>query len=76
MPSLVLSAVGHYYAIHGNFYPMFVLQINHVFDHLRITRYFSGLVLTLEEDHYVAPDILHVLRQMYRLRQRLLSLVD
>jgi len=48
--------------------------MNHVFDHLNIMRYFNGLVLTLEEDHYVAHDFLHVLLQMYRLRKRFVLL--
>merc|ERR1712173_20083 len=34
---------------------------NHIFHHLEATRYFTGPVLFLEEDHYVAPDFLHVL---------------
>ena len=45
-------------------------QMNHVFDQLSVTRYFNGLVLTLEEDHYVAPDFIPVLNQMYRMQKR------
>jgi len=41
-----------------------------VFDFLAVTRYYNGLVLLLEDDHYVVEDLIPVLRQMYRLRQR------
>ncbi|XP_050462751.1 alpha-1,6-mannosyl-glycoprotein 2-beta-N-acetylglucosaminyltransferase isoform X1 [Cataglyphis hispanica] len=37
-----------------------------VFEHLSATRNHSGMVLFLEEDHYVAEDFLHVLRLMER----------
>lgn len=37
---------------------------NQVFDHLDVTQYFTGLVLFLEEDHYVSQDILYVLKLM------------
>ncbi|CAH1406548.1 unnamed protein product [Nezara viridula] len=39
-------------------------KANRVFNELRITRNHTGLVLFLEEDHYVAEDFLHVLLQM------------
>ncbi|XP_046658270.1 alpha-1,6-mannosyl-glycoprotein 2-beta-N-acetylglucosaminyltransferase-like [Homalodisca vitripennis] len=39
-------------------------KINRVFDQLRVTDNFNGFVLFLEEDYYVAPDILHTLRLM------------
>ena len=35
-----------------------------VFDQLEFTKNHSGLFLFLEEDHYVAPDFLHVLKLM------------
>jgi len=39
-------------------------KANRVFDQLEVTRNHTGLVLFLEEDHYVAEDFIHVLRQM------------
>ncbi|XP_029154965.1 alpha-1,6-mannosyl-glycoprotein 2-beta-N-acetylglucosaminyltransferase isoform X3 [Nylanderia fulva] len=41
-------------------------KANRVFDQLSATRNHSGMVLFLEEDHYVAEDFLHVLRLMER----------
>uniref|UniRef100_A0A1A9Z2I4 Alpha-1,6-mannosyl-glycoprotein 2-beta-N-acetylglucosaminyltransferase n=1 Tax=Glossina pallidipes TaxID=7398 RepID=A0A1A9Z2I4_GLOPL len=41
-------------------------KTNYVFDQLEITRYYTGLVLFLEEDHYVAEDFLYVLEMMYK----------
>lgn len=41
-------------------------KANRVFDQLSITRNHTGMVLFLEEDHYVAEDFLHVLRLMER----------
>ena len=46
------------------------LKANHVFDYLSVTRYYNGLVLMLEDDHYVVKDLIPVLHQMYRLRRR------
>lgn len=45
-------------------------KINHVFDGLRVTRNHTGLVVFLEEDHYVVEDFLPVLRLMEATRQR------
>ncbi|KAK7864801.1 hypothetical protein R5R35_012289 [Gryllus longicercus] len=39
-------------------------KANRVFNQLEVTRNHTGLVLFLEEDHYVAEDFLHVLRLM------------
>ncbi|XP_011494707.1 PREDICTED: alpha-1,6-mannosyl-glycoprotein 2-beta-N-acetylglucosaminyltransferase isoform X2 [Ceratosolen solmsi marchali] len=39
-------------------------KANRVFDQLTIMRNHTGVVLFLEEDHYVAEDFLHVLRLM------------
>ncbi|XP_026467963.1 alpha-1,6-mannosyl-glycoprotein 2-beta-N-acetylglucosaminyltransferase isoform X2 [Ctenocephalides felis] len=39
-------------------------KANRVFDQLDVTKYFTGPVVFLEEDHYVAPDFLHVLGLM------------
>lgn len=36
-------------------------KANRVFDQLEITRFHTGLVLFLEEDHYVSEDFLYVL---------------
>lgn len=41
-------------------------KANRVFDQLLVTRNHTGMVLFLEEDHYVAEDFLHVLRLMER----------
>ena len=41
-------------------------KANRVFDQLTATRNHTGMVLFLEEDHYVAEDFLHVLRLMER----------
>ncbi|XP_013403125.1 alpha-1,6-mannosyl-glycoprotein 2-beta-N-acetylglucosaminyltransferase isoform X2 [Lingula anatina] len=43
-------------------------KINYVFDELSLTKGFDGLVLLLEEDHYVAPDFLHSLSHMKNIR--------
>ena len=43
-------------------------KANQVFDHLRLTKSFQGLVLFLEEDHYLADDFLHVLSLMQNQR--------
>ena len=49
----------------------FCVQINHAFDHLRVTRNFNGPLLFIEEDHYLVEDFIPVLRMMYRLKARL-----
>ncbi|XP_046658257.1 alpha-1,6-mannosyl-glycoprotein 2-beta-N-acetylglucosaminyltransferase isoform X1 [Homalodisca vitripennis] len=41
-------------------------KANRVFNQLEITRNHTGLVLFLEEDHFVAQDFLHILRLMER----------
>ncbi|XP_025988551.1 alpha-1,6-mannosyl-glycoprotein 2-beta-N-acetylglucosaminyltransferase isoform X2 [Solenopsis invicta] len=41
-------------------------KANRVFDQLAVTKNHTGMVLFLEEDHYVAEDFLHVLRLMER----------
>ncbi|XP_068214736.1 alpha-1,6-mannosyl-glycoprotein 2-beta-N-acetylglucosaminyltransferase-like [Palaemon carinicauda] len=43
-------------------------KIYRVFEDLRISRYWDGWIIFLEEDHYVAPDILHVLNTLVLLR--------
>ncbi|CRL07479.1 CLUMA_CG020447, isoform A [Clunio marinus] len=39
-------------------------KANRVFDQLEVTRHHTGLVLFLEEDHYVAEDFLYLLSMM------------
>ncbi|XP_050313561.1 alpha-1,6-mannosyl-glycoprotein 2-beta-N-acetylglucosaminyltransferase isoform X2 [Anthonomus grandis grandis] len=41
-------------------------KVNRVFNQLEVTRNHTGLVLFLEEDHYVAEDFIHVLKLMER----------
>jgi alpha-1,6-mannosyl-glycoprotein beta-1,2-N-acetylglucosaminyltransferase len=43
-------------------------KANWIFNGLHLTQQFLGLVLFLEEDHYLAPDFLHVLRLMAEIR--------
>lgn len=44
-------------------------KVNHVMDGLHVTQDHVGPVLLLEEDHYVAPDFLYMLRMMEDLRE-------
>lgn len=41
-----------------------------VFDDLTVMRNYTGLVLLLEEDYYVAPDIITILQMMNHLKKR------
>ena len=41
-------------------------KANRVFDQLEVTRFHTGLVLFLEEDHYVAEDFLYLLKMMQK----------
>ncbi|XP_069984293.1 glutamic acid-rich protein isoform X2 [Penaeus vannamei] len=43
-------------------------KINRVFDELRVTKGWTGVVLSLEEDHYLLPDTLHVLNLLLHQR--------
>ncbi|XP_063589631.1 alpha-1,6-mannosyl-glycoprotein 2-beta-N-acetylglucosaminyltransferase-like [Penaeus indicus] len=43
-------------------------KINRVFDVLRVTKNWTGIVLSLEEDHYLLPDTLHVLNLLLHQR--------
>lgn len=43
---------------------------NHIFNRMRLTRNFTGPVIFLEEDHFVAPDMLHFLRLMMHFREK------
>ncbi|XP_066956823.1 alpha-1,6-mannosyl-glycoprotein 2-beta-N-acetylglucosaminyltransferase-like isoform X2 [Macrobrachium rosenbergii] len=42
-----------------------------VFEDLRISKHWDGWIIFLEEDHFVAPDILHVLSALVRSRTSL-----
>ena len=44
-------------------------QVNTVFDKLYETKNYTGYVVFLEEDHFVAPDFLVVARQLIELKQ-------
>ncbi|XP_039282321.1 alpha-1,6-mannosyl-glycoprotein 2-beta-N-acetylglucosaminyltransferase isoform X3 [Nilaparvata lugens] len=39
-------------------------KANRVFNQLEVTRYHTGMVLFVEEDHYVAEDFIHILKLM------------
>ncbi|XP_042240097.1 alpha-1,6-mannosyl-glycoprotein 2-beta-N-acetylglucosaminyltransferase-like [Homarus americanus] len=41
-------------------------KIHRVFEEVRVTRESAGWVVFLEEDHYLAPDLLHVLHRLLR----------
>ena len=43
-------------------YRVFNIYHNRVFDELSVTQSWDGDVLFLEDDHYLAPDALHILR--------------
>jgi len=47
-----------------------LLQINHVFDGMNITANYSGYIIFLEEDLYVAPDIIPVTKQLISLKDQ------
>ncbi|XP_053670744.1 alpha-1,6-mannosyl-glycoprotein 2-beta-N-acetylglucosaminyltransferase [Anopheles nili] len=46
-------------------------KANRVFDQLEVTKYHTGMVVFLEEDHYVAEDFLYILELMFRKAQDL-----
>ncbi|XP_055628922.1 alpha-1,6-mannosyl-glycoprotein 2-beta-N-acetylglucosaminyltransferase isoform X3 [Toxorhynchites rutilus septentrionalis] len=46
-------------------------KANRVFDQLEVTKYHTGLVVFLEEDHYVAEDFLYILELMQQKSQEL-----
>nr|XP_034996647.1 alpha-1,6-mannosyl-glycoprotein 2-beta-N-acetylglucosaminyltransferase [Zootoca vivipara] len=45
-------------------------KLHFVWERVRALRRHPGLVLFLEEDHYLAPDFYHVLQRMWAARQR------
>lgn len=44
-------------------------KLFHVFDELTVMKNYTGLVLLLEEDYYVAPDIITILQMMNHLKK-------
>lgn len=50
-------------------FPPALPQVNMVFDNVRVMQNYSGHVLFLEEDHYVAPDFLQVASQLIHMKQ-------
>lgn len=44
-------------------------KINHIMDRVRMTKDHQGPFIFLEEDHYVSPDLIHVLKLMQKKRQ-------
>lgn len=44
-------------------------KLQHVFSGLEATKNHNGLVLLLEEDHYMAPDFYPMLQKMYQLKK-------
>jgi len=51
-------------------------KANHIFYKLKVTRHFTGSVVFLEEDHYVAEDFLHILAMMQYEQENNYSQVD
>ncbi|XP_060582244.1 alpha-1,6-mannosyl-glycoprotein 2-beta-N-acetylglucosaminyltransferase-like [Ruditapes philippinarum] len=45
-------------------------KLNHIFETVTVMKNYEGLVLLLEEDYYVTPDILSVLQMMQNLRNK------
>ncbi|XP_053407802.1 alpha-1,6-mannosyl-glycoprotein 2-beta-N-acetylglucosaminyltransferase-like isoform X2 [Mercenaria mercenaria] len=45
-------------------------KLNHIFERVNVMKNYEGLVLLLEEDYYVTPDILSVLQMMQNLRNK------
>jgi len=51
-------------------------KANQVFDVLKSTKTFNGSVVFLEEDHLLAPDVLHILRLMEQKKNLIAEKVD
>ena len=49
---------------------LILLQLNHVFDGMKVTAGYHGYVIFLEEDLYVAPDIIPVTKQLISLKEQ------
>ena len=45
-----------------------------MFDELTVMKNYTGLVLLLEEDYYVAPDVITILQMMNHLKRRYINL--
>lgn len=47
-----------------------MFQLHHVFDELTVMKDYQGLVLLLEEDYYVTPDVISILQMMQNLKKK------
>nr|XP_012311694.1 alpha-1,6-mannosyl-glycoprotein 2-beta-N-acetylglucosaminyltransferase [Aotus nancymaae] len=45
-------------------------KLHFVWERVKILRDYAGLILFLEEDHYLAPDFYHVFKKMWKLKQQ------
>lgn len=50
------------------------LQLQHVFDELDVMKNYTGQVLLLEEDYYLAPDIITTLQMTLNLKKKWVAL--
>uniref|UniRef100_A0A452TPC5 Alpha-1,6-mannosyl-glycoprotein 2-beta-N-acetylglucosaminyltransferase n=1 Tax=Ursus maritimus TaxID=29073 RepID=A0A452TPC5_URSMA len=44
-------------------------KLHFVWERVKVLRDYAGLILFLEEDHYLAPDFYHVFKKMWKLKQ-------
>ncbi|XP_004738785.1 alpha-1,6-mannosyl-glycoprotein 2-beta-N-acetylglucosaminyltransferase [Mustela nigripes] len=44
-------------------------KLHFVWERVKVLRDYTGLILFLEEDHYLAPDFYHVFKKMWKLKQ-------
>ncbi|XP_052771570.1 alpha-1,6-mannosyl-glycoprotein 2-beta-N-acetylglucosaminyltransferase-like isoform X2 [Mya arenaria] len=45
-------------------------KLHHVFEHVQVMSNYEGLLLLLEEDYYVTPDVISILQMMWNLRKK------
>ncbi|XP_066134012.1 alpha-1,6-mannosyl-glycoprotein 2-beta-N-acetylglucosaminyltransferase [Saccopteryx bilineata] len=45
-------------------------KLHFVWERIKVLRDYAGLILFLEEDHYLAPDFYHVFKKMWKLKQQ------
>ncbi|XP_052263408.1 alpha-1,6-mannosyl-glycoprotein 2-beta-N-acetylglucosaminyltransferase-like [Dreissena polymorpha] len=45
-------------------------KLQHVYNKVHVMRGYKGKILLLEEDYYVAPDIIHIIQMVQSLRQK------
>lgn len=45
-------------------------KLHFVWERVKVLQDYAGLILFLEEDHYLAPDFYHVLKKMWQLKQQ------